>query len=130
MDSEDIRCYGGRKAGRIRIQQEKQRLLSKQADALSCKIKQAVLQLPDFSARASSVRRRIHDHRIIRIPPAKLPGYEFEGVVNDLSDPVPRKSGKLSVFARPRNHALRRVHMTNLRARFGNRRRRAARITK
>ena len=28
MDSEDIRCYGGRKAGRIRIQQEKQRLIA------------------------------------------------------------------------------------------------------
>lgn len=49
VDAKNIRRHGGRKAGRIRIQQEKQRLFSQQADALSCKIKQAVLQLPDFS---------------------------------------------------------------------------------
>ncbi|CDN41485.1 hypothetical protein BN871_AH_00590 [Paenibacillus sp. P22] len=103
-----------RQARRIGVDQQEERVVGQYFHAGFQEGEQAGLQLPHFSARTSSVGRRIHDDGIVFAAAALLALHEFEHIIRNVADGPVGQAGQLSIFLGPLDHALGRVDMADV----------------
>ena len=122
--------HRGGKPRRIRVDDDKQRLIRQNLRAELYEGEQIILQLPHFPAGAAAVARRIHDDGVVHLAAADLALDKLCTVVDDPAHGRVAKAADTRILTRPVDHALCRVHMADLRARRRTRDRRAAGISK
>ena len=72
-----------------------------------------ILNLPDLPLRSTSIRRRIHNDRIIMIPSADLTLNKLHTVIHQPADRSISQTGSNRILLCPGNHTLRSIHMSN-----------------
>lgn len=101
-----IAQYRRLQSGCVRIDQEKQRFIGQQLSTQLYQRINCILNLPDFSFRASAVRWRIHNNCIIVISTTDLTFYKLYTVVHDPADRSVLETGGDSVFFCPCHHTF------------------------
>ena len=119
----------GLQARGITVDEKEQRVVRKHLRTQLHEWVQAVLDLPEFPARAPAVRGRVHDYRVVAVAAADLALHKLFTVVHDVADAA-RDAREPRVFARALDHALCRVHVHHFGARFGAGDARPARVRK
>ena len=97
----------------IGIDQEKQRLIAENLCTQLNQIMDTILNLPDLPLRSTSIRRRIHNDRIIMVPSADFTLNKLHTVIHQPSYRRISQSRSNRILLRPGDHTLRSIHMSN-----------------
>ena len=108
--SEYCRCQ----TGCVGIYQEEQRVFAEYIGTQFDQRMNGFFDFPDFSLGSSSVRRRIHDDRIVMISSSYFPFYKFYTVIYQPANRRISQSGRDSIFFGPGNHTFGGIHMCDL----------------
>ena len=111
--SQHIGQYCRLKTGCVGINKEEKRIITQDLGTQFHQRMNCILNLPDLTFRSSSIRRRIHDNRIVVIAAADLPLYKFLAVIHQPADRCIFQSGALRILLRPCHHSFGGIHMSN-----------------
>ena len=109
--AQHIGKYCRLQTGCIRVNQEKQRFLGQKLCAELYQRIDGILDFPDFSFGASSVRGRVHNNSVIVIAAADFTFCKLHAVVHDPADGRITETGGDGIFFCPGYHTLRSVYM-------------------
>ena len=93
------------------------RLPGEQAREQREEIREIGLDLEDLAFRPAAKARRVEDEQVVAVPAAQFAFEEFRHVVHDPADGLVLERIQRGVLARPLDHALRGIHVADLRAR-------------